>query len=128
MKSVYFNKRELDGILDGTITLFRRPISEDIREDEIVAIGEAPEAHGYYLLVDWVETIRLHEISTSDCEYEGLEVNDEIYNRSLEKAHEDILYRYGKRWDEELEDDKDYAWANNPMTYAYSVTLLRRVF
>lgn len=128
MKSVYFNKRELDGILNGTQTIFRRPISEDIREDEVVAIGGDPKAHGYLLLVNWTEAIRLHAISTSDCEYEGLEVNDEIYNRSLRDSHEEILGRYGKRWDEELGDGEAYAWANNPMTYAYHVTLLKRVY
>lgn len=125
MRTISCNKRELEGILNGSIQMLIRTTSEDIREDELVRLEE----YGYYLHVYFTRAQRLHELATSDCQELGLEVNMDIYNVSMYEAHDEILSRYAKIWDEELEEDRDlYKWDNNPIVYTYSFNLLEQVF
>lgn len=80
------------------------------------------EAARLFLCVTDVRAERVQDISTSDCEDEGLILNMDLYNGSMSLAHDDIVGRYADLWNtlNAKRNGGIYSWERNPWVWVYT--------
>lgn len=110
---------------DGAKT-YIYPTKDEFGEDIICdlpkwkpSIHMPKEAARLFLKVTDIEVKRLNDISTSDCQYEGLIINKELYKKDMCEANIEIKSRFSDLWNSTInKHDFDlYGWEANPYVW-----------
>ena len=77
------------------------------------------EAARLFLKVTDVRVERVQDISTSDCEREGITSDIERFNGHMIPHHDWIVGEFSKLWDS-INAKRGYGWDSNPWVWVYS--------